>query len=73
MSDSCEYQLLSSVHNIYASFDQNPPLDLHSCFLGISKTFDKVWHEGLIYKMKTICFTGKILRLLQSFLSNRYQ
>ena len=73
ISDSCEYQLLSIVHNIYSSFDQNPPLDMHSCFLGILKTFDKVWHEGPIYKTKTIGFTGNILRLLQSFLSNRYQ
>ena len=56
--DSCEYQLLSIVHNIYAGFDQNPPLEVHSCFLDISKAFDKVWHEGLIYKVETICFTG---------------
>ena len=26
-SDSCEYQLLSIVHDIYAFFDCNPPLD----------------------------------------------
>ena len=43
------------------------------CFLDISKAFDKVWHEGLIYKMETMGFAGSILRLLQSFLSNRYQ
>ena len=72
-SDSCKYQLLSIVHNIYAGFDQNPPLEVRSCFLDISKAFDKIWHEGLIYKMETMGFTGSILRLLQSFLSNRYQ
>ena len=27
-SDSCEYQLLSIVHDIYASFDCNPPCDV---------------------------------------------
>ena len=27
-SDSCEYQLLSIVHDIYASFDCNPPKDV---------------------------------------------
>ena len=71
--DSCEYQLLSIAHNIYAGFDKNPPLEVHSCFLDISEAFDKVWHKGLIYKMETMGFTDSILRLLQSFLSNRYQ
>ena len=69
--DSCEYQLLSFVHNIYAGFDQNPPLEVRSCFLDISKAFDKVWHDGPIYKMETLCFKGNIFRLLQSFLNNR--
>ena len=71
--DSCEYQLLSIVHNIYAAFDQNPPLEVRSCFLDISKAFDKVWLEGLIYKMETMGFTDSILRLFQKFLSNKYQ
>ena len=71
--DSCEYQLLSIVHNIYAGFDQNPPLEVRSCFLDISKAFDKVWLEGLIYKMETMGFTDSILRLFQKFLSNKYQ
>ena len=39
----------------------------------ISQRLDKVWHEGLIYKMETMGFAGGILTLLQSFLSNRYQ
>ena len=72
-SDSCEYQLLSIVHNLYAGFDQNSPFEAHSCFFDISKAFDMVWHEGLLYKMETIGFTGSILKLLQIFLSNRYQ
>ena len=69
LGDSCKYQLLSIVHNIYAGFDQN----LLLYFLDISKSFVKVWHKGLINKMETMGFTGNILRLLQSFLSNRYQ
>ena len=40
--------LLSIVHDIYASFDCNPPRDVRGVFLDISKAFDKVWHEGLI-------------------------
>ena len=39
-SDSCEYQLLSVVHDIYVSFDCNPPRDARGVFLNISKAFD---------------------------------
>ena len=46
---------------------------MRSRFLDISKVFDKVWHEGLIYTMETMGFTGSILSLLQDFLSTRYQ
>ena len=72
-SDSCEYQLLSIVHDIYASFDCNPPRDVRGVFLDISKAFDRVWHEGLIYKIKSIGVTGLPLELIQSFLSHRFQ
>ena len=51
-SDSCEYQLLSFVHNIYASFDDSPLLDVKGMFFDISKAFDRVWHDGLIYSKK---------------------
>ena len=61
--DSCEYQLLSIVHEIYTSFDCYPPLDIRAVFLDISKAFDRVWHEGLIYKIKRMDITGLLLQL----------
>ena len=36
-SDSWEYQLLSTVHDIYAYFDCNPPRDVRSIFLDFLK------------------------------------
>ena len=48
--DSCINQLLSITHEIYKSFDNGP--DDRGVFLDISKAFDKVWHKGLIYKLK---------------------
>ena len=42
-------------------------------FLDISKAFDKVWHDGLIYKLKHNGVNGDLLRLIESFLSDRYQ
>ena len=72
-SDSCQSQLLSIVHDIYASFDQSPTLEVRANFLDISKAFDKVWHKGLIFKLEHIGISGNLLSLLKSFLNNRFQ
>ena len=72
-SDSCEYQLLSIVHDIYASFDCSPPLDARGIYLDISNAFDRVWHDGLIYKVKSIRINGMFLKLITNFLKNRFQ
>ncbi|KAI3387522.1 hypothetical protein SNEBB_008580, partial [Seison nebaliae] len=38
----------------------------------VSKAFDRLWHEGLMYKLfNTGIFKNRSLRLLNSFLSNR--
>ena len=71
-SDSCEYQLLSILHEIYKSFDCNPPKDVRGIFLDLSKAFDRVWHDGLIYKIKGIGITGNSLKLIESFLNDRF-
>ena len=39
----------------------------------MSKTFDKVWHEGLVYKLKNHGIYGDLLQMPKSFLSNRKQ
>ena len=72
-SDSCENQLLSILHEIYKSFGCNPPKDVRGIFLDLSKAFDRVWHDGLIYKINRIVITGNSLNLIESFLSNRFQ
>ena len=72
-NDSCIYQLLSIVHSIYADFDHNPSLEVRGNFLDISKAFDKVWHEGLLYKLESIGISGNLLNLFRSFLNDRCQ
>ena len=47
-------QLLRITHEICEAFDCDSPLEVRSIFLDISKVFDKVWHEGLLYKLKPI-------------------
>ena len=72
-TDSCVNQLLPTVRETYESFDNFPSLETRSEFLDMSKAFDRVWHEGLIYKLKAIDVSNNLLTLFQSFLDNRYQ
>ena len=72
-SDSCINQLLAITHEIFEAFDCNSPLEVTSVFLDISKAFDKVWHEGLIYKIKSMGISGELCKLLENYLSGRYQ
>ena len=39
--------------------------------LDISKAFDRVWHAGLFYTLKSYGISAEILGLISSFLSNR--
>ena len=46
----CINQLLSITHKVYKSF--NDGFEMRGVFLDISKAFDKVWHKGVIFKLK---------------------
>ena len=39
--------------------------------LDISKAFDRIWHAGLLHKLKSYGISGQIFGLISSFLSNR--
>ena len=72
-NDSCIYQLIPKVHNIYADFDHNPSLEVRGNFLDISKAFDKIWHEALLNKLESLGISGNLLNLFCSFLNDRQQ
>ena len=57
--DSCINQLLSINHDIYKSFDEG--YEVRGVFLDISKAFDKIWHEGIIFKLKQNGISGNLL------------
>ena len=59
--DSCMNQLLSITHEIYKSFDDG--LEVRSVFLDISKAVDKVWHEGVIFKLNQNGISGDLLNI----------
>ena len=71
--DSCIAQLLSIIHEIQTVFDENPNDDVRGVFLDISKAFDKVWHDGIIFKSKAYGVEGELLSPLKNYLENRYQ
>ena len=73
LGDSTINQLLSITHRIYCSFENIPSLETRAVFLDLSKAFDRVWHEGLLYKLECSGISGKLLTLLRSFLTNRQQ
>ena len=71
--DSVTNQLIYLVHEIHTSFDSIENSEVRSVYLDMSKAFDKVWHEGLIYKLKQNGINGNLLKLLKSYLSKRKQ
>ena len=63
--DSCINQLLCITHYIYQSLDDG--LETRGVFLDISKAFDKVWHEGLLFKLKQNGISGNLLNVITNF------
>ena len=71
--DSGTNQLLSLIHDVHLAFDDNSCLEVRSVYQDMSKAFDKVWHEGLLHKLKQNGVDGNLLTLLTNYLSNRRQ
>ena len=67
--DSCTNKLLSITHQTHKSFDNVH--EVLSVFLDMSKAFDKVWHMGLIFKLKQNGISGNLLSTLTDFLKLR--
>ena len=63
-NDSCVNQLIPITHYIYLSFDANSFLEVRDAFLDLSRTFDKVSHEGLLYNFKNNGINGNALQLI---------
>ena len=57
-----QLQLLAITHEIFSSFDDN--YKVNGIFVNISKAFHKVWHDGIIHKIKHNGISGNLLNLL---------
>lgn len=68
---STVYQLLDIYHQITQSIDAKQ----HTCivFCDVSKAFDRVWHKGLLFKLRQHGINGKLLDWISHYLSNRKQ
>ena len=45
-------QPLYLVNEIHQAFEKPNSIEMCAVFLGISEAFDKVWHDGLVFKLK---------------------
>ena len=71
--DSTTNQLLFLVDEIYKTFDNKDSKEIRAVFLDISKAFDMVWHDGLIFKLKQNGICENLLNLFCSYLKHREQ
>ena len=69
--NSCTNQLLSIMHQIYKSFGDSH--EVRSVFLVMPKAFDKVWRNGLIFKLKRKGISRNLLSTLTDFLKLKKQ
>ena len=54
-------------------FDNNSTVDVRGVFLDIFTAFDKVWHDGLIFTLKSYGAEGELISLIRNYLQNREQ
>ena len=70
-NDGVVNRLLHIVNKIYRGLDDEKEIAM--AFLDISKAFDRVWHTGLLFKLKSFGVSGNILNWFKSYLGNRSQ
>ena len=63
--DSCINELLCIARDIYQTLDDG--LETRGVFFGISKRFNKVWHKGLLFKLKQNGISDNLLNVITDF------
>jgi hypothetical protein len=62
-------QLMFLCHQIYSNLNEGK--DTAMVFLDASKAFDRIWHDGLLWKLKSIGLSEDMLQWFRSYLTNR--
>jgi ribonuclease HI len=68
---STEDQVLRLAQEVSDGFQQKPMKRTVLALLDFSKAYDTVWRVGLLWKMKRMGFSSRLIRWCQSWLSNR--
>ncbi|MCG8032214.1 MAG: endonuclease/exonuclease/phosphatase family protein [Candidatus Thiodiazotropha taylori] len=69
--DSTVNQLTFLYHTFCEALDAGK--EVRAVFCDISKAFDRVWHKGLVFKLKAAGVTGSVLHWFNNYLSDRRQ
>ena len=72
---STTFQLMNIYMNIYNTIVKHldKGKEARMLFCDISKAFDRVWHDGLIYKLKKYGISGNMIEWFSSCLNGRMQ
>ena len=62
---------LKTVHQIYVNINEGK--DTCLVFLDVSKAFDKVWIDGLLFKIQQLGIVGKLFDWIKAYVSGRHQ
>ena len=72
MPEESTVNQLTFLYNIFCqALDASK--EIRVVFCEISKTFDRVWHTGLLRKLKAVGVTGKLLIWFKNYLLDRRQ
>ena len=71
--DSTTNQLLYLVNEIHQAFENPKSLEVRAVFLDICEAFEKVWHDGLIFKLTQNGVSDSLLMFFQNYVNNRKQ
>ena len=69
--DSATFQLIDIYDTILKAIDEGK--EVRAVFCDISKAFDRVWHRGLLFKLRRIGVIGPLLTWFESYLDQRFQ
>lgn len=68
---SCPQQVLRITEHVLSKFNHTWPAGTGAIFLDVAKAFDKVWHNGLIYKLFKFGVPDRLVLILRDYLQHR--
>ena len=70
-ADSTVNQLVDIYNTFCKALDEGK--EVRAIFCDVCKAFDRVWHKGLLFKLKSVGITDSLLDWFEDYLSNRKQ